>query len=67
MDNLQQPNDHALDALDEPLEIDESELDLVNGSSLLSAIGEFLSLVQPADPVFGTGGGFGGGGAGRSW
>jgi hypothetical protein len=55
------------DAVGETVELEESELEMVNGSGLLSAIGEFLSLVQPAQSViFGTGSS-GGGGASGSW
>ena len=58
------------DAVGEAVELEEGELAGVNGSGILSAIGEFLSLVQPAPQPgfggFGTGSG-GGGGASGSW
>jgi uncharacterized membrane protein YgcG len=54
------------DAVGEVVELEESELAGVNGQGILSAIGEFLSLVEPPTVVFGTGS-FGGGGASGSW
>src|SRR5450631_1953403 len=53
-------------AVGEAVELEEGELAGVNGSGILSAIGEFLSLVEPPKVVFGTGS-FGGGGASGSW